>query len=269
MSSFHPRRAVELIESEKVAIVATTWEMALLLSKAMVRLPCDISSLMVVGIGGAPVPADAVRTIRSSLDCDVAVSYGSTEAGAAVTVGVALGDDDGFIGRPIRGWEVKVVDCTGRRVSRGEIGELFYRRTDGPWVLSGDLARELPTGDLCVVGRRDDRVFRGGRNVNLSEIEAALLRADGVARAAVIHVETRPGRVKLCGFVVPEGGCRLERAAVTWHCRRHLDAYKVPDHIAIVDVIPTSIDGKVQRWRLEAEARRILMPHRDEGGGES
>ncbi|MEW5928457.1 MAG: amino acid adenylation domain-containing protein, partial [Gemmatimonadota bacterium] len=123
----------------------------------------------------------------------------------------------------------------------GEAGARLYR--------SGDLARRLPGGELEYLGRIDEQVKVRGFRIELGEIEAALCRHPGVLEAVVLAREDRPGEKRLVGYAVGEG---VSAEEVREHLRRALPEYMVPEAVVLLEELPLTTNGKLDRRRLPA-----------------
>jgi 2,3-dihydroxybenzoate-AMP ligase len=175
-------------------------------------------------------------------------------------------------GRPLApADELRVVDGDGRDVAPGEVGELLTR---GPYTLrgyygapehnaraftadgyfrSGDLVRLTPDGNMIVEGRIKDVVNRGGEKVSAEEIEDHLLAHPGIRNAAVVAMADAGMGEKTCAFVVPRAG-PLERHTLNAFLReRGLAEYKLIDRLDLVEALPSTAVGKVNK----AELRRM------------
>ncbi|MFD5430043.1 amino acid adenylation domain-containing protein, partial [Streptomyces sp. NPDC127084] len=124
----------------------------------------------------------------------------------------------------------------------GAPGERMYR--------SGDLARWRPDGTLEFAGRDDDQVKFGGFRVELGEVESVLARFPGVAQAAATVREDKPGHRRLVGYVVPESGAVLDPEELRHFVAATLPAYMVPSAYVVLDALPLSPNGKVDRGAL-------------------
>ncbi|MEO5873854.1 MAG: Pls/PosA family non-ribosomal peptide synthetase [Streptosporangiaceae bacterium] len=198
-------------------------------------------------------------------------TYGPTEATVVACAALLTGDGVVRIGLPLDGWDLAVVDASGRPVAFGETGELVIggvglaRYLDPAkdaekyaplpclgWqraYRSGDLVRADRAG-LVFVGRGDEQIKLGGRRIELGEIDAALLALPGVAGAAAAV----RGSV-LLGYLLVEG--EFDLAEARKRLRRELPAALVP-RLAIVADLPTRTSGKVDRnalpWPLPGQA---------------
>jgi acyl-coenzyme A synthetase/AMP-(fatty) acid ligase len=177
-------------------------------------------------------------------------------------------------GRPLRNQRFHVLDAQWRECPVWVAGELFIAGTglaEGYWrdpertassfvthpvtgerlYRTGDVGRWLPSGDIEFLGREDFQVKVGGFRIELGEIEAALAGCEGV-RAAVAAAPGARHHRRLVGYVVPEQPTDetelLER--VRAHAEQHLPAYMVPPALKVIDEIPLSANGKVDRTAL-------------------
>jgi long-chain acyl-CoA synthetase len=253
--TFSPRRVLELLDTHRVHVLAGTPAVLELLLRVEDLSPYDLSSLLVIGIGGGPAPPELVERGRARFSCAVTIGYGSTELGGGVLatrLEDSLDSQARSVGRPFPGAAVRVVGDDGAELPAGETGELLCRTSeDEPWLRTGDLAVLHPDGSIGVVGRSDDLVIRGGSNVHPAEVERVAAQLPGVRRCAAVGVPVR-GDQQLWLFVVgaPDRGLDELRQ----HCRASLPPGKQPDRVRRVDELPTNEYGEVLRRRLREQA---------------
>jgi amino acid adenylation domain-containing protein len=203
--------------------------------------------------------------------------YGPTEA----AIGAAFCEIDGSvfpppIGRPKPNYRAYVLDphlnpvpvgvagelhVGGAGVTRGYLNapELTAQRFiddpfgDGRLYKTGDLVRRMPDGNLVFLGRIDGQVKIRGLRVELGEIETALVAHPAVAQAVVIVAEDRSGEKQLVGYVrYDPDGPPTTVPDLRQHLARRLPAYMVPTHLPVVEAIPLTRNGKVDKARLPA-----------------
>jgi acyl-CoA synthetase (AMP-forming)/AMP-acid ligase II len=263
---------LHLVESERVTVgqgVPTQWRLVL-------DHPdferADLSSLRIAGTGAATVPPDLVREMERRLGCPVVIGYTSTEA--AITTGSVPGDSPEVIARTVgrarANVELEVVDDEGRPCLTGAVGRVRCRsgavmreywhdpqRTaevldDRGWLSTGDAGFLDERGYLTLVGRRSDMYIRGGYNVYPAEVERVLSEHAAVGQVAVVGIPDRVlGEIGLA-FVVPGAGARPDLHELRAHCRAALADYKAPDRLEIIDALPLTSIGKVDKRALLA-----------------
>jgi acyl-CoA synthetase (AMP-forming)/AMP-acid ligase II len=277
------RQAIDLMASERVTVgqgVPTQW--ALVLDHPDLAR-ADLSSLRIAGTGAARVPPELVRSMRERLGCPVVVRYTSTES--ALGTGTLPSDPDDVVattvGRPVPGVELDVVGTDGSSLPTDQVGRVRLRsgavmrgyvgdRRNGPlidaratadcldgdgWVTTGDLGFLGDDGNLRLVGRVSEMYIRGGYNVYPAEVEAVLGAHRGVAAAAVVgSPDPVLGEVGVA-FVVPgpgQGPPSLE-ALRDWVADALAD-YKAPDRLELVEELPLTPMGKVDKLALRTLA---------------
>jgi mycobactin peptide synthetase MbtE len=246
---------------------------------------CALSRLV---CGGEPVSASLLQRLVSVCADDGGTellnNIGSTETSGAVSRG-RLGLPNPLVGKPVPGAEAYLLDDGLRPVPAGVVGELYYagdQLARGYWkrpgltatrfvanpygvepgsrlYRSGDLARWTDYGQLEFVGRADHQVQVRGFRVELAEVEAALAAADGVAASAARTWDVHGG-TSLAGYVVPQrqivdDAAKAEfagqvRAAIA----TTLPGYMMPSSLTVLDVLPKTESGKLNRPGLPRPA---------------
>jgi cyclohexanecarboxylate-CoA ligase len=171
-------------------------------------------------------------------------------------------------GRCLPGSECAVLDDDGQRVPTGAIGEIAYcgpslvdgyftseaetaRTFVGGWQLSGDLARLDPDGYLTVVDRKKDLVIRGGENISPVELEKILLHHPSVAEIAVVGFPDLRLGERVCAVVLPTTGATITLDDLcTFLADRHVDRYKHPERLEIVNDFPRTELGKIRKQEV-------------------
>lgn len=228
--------------------------------------------------GAAPMPMPLARDLVGQMGCRLINGYGLTESSALATAldaddhrrAVDTGDDAllATVGQPVPGVELAVLDERRQPVPDGSAGEIALRGpkvspgyladpeqdaahfTDDGWLLTGDEGRYDPERGLTLLGRIDDMIISGGLNVQPLEIETQAVLHGSVAECAAFALpHPRWGQeVRLAVVAVP--GASVAPAELARFLRERLDPYKVPKEIHVVDHLPRTPVGKLQRSRL-------------------
>ncbi len=231
----------------------------------------DLSHVEMIVMGGAASPPDLVREARRRFGAAYSIRYSSTESGG-VGLGTAFDADDDealhSIGRPRGEVRVRICDDVGLPVPSGVVGELELRSptvmrgywrdaaatattlVDG-WLRSGDLASVDGNGLVRLAGRKKEMFIRGGYNVYPMEVEAVLADHPGIAEVAVV---ARPdpvmGEVGVAVVVPNDPADPPGLDDLADFARDRLAAYKIPGAVRIIDELPRTAMGKVDRRTL-------------------
>lgn len=129
----------------------------------------------------------------------------------------------------------------------------------GDWFHTGDLGRMDEDGNIYIVDRKKDMIIVGGLNVYPREVEEVIYQHPQVAEAAVVgKMDHLRGEVAKA-FIVIKEGATVEPRDIILHCKEKLANYKVPKEVVIIDALPRTSTGKVDKKRLkEAEALGLL-----------
>jgi 2,3-dihydroxybenzoate-AMP ligase len=241
----------------------------------------DLSSLRLVQSGGSRLTPELARRIGPTLGCTLQQGYGMSEGLLCYT---HPGDPPEVVehtqGRPVcPDDEILVVDEHDEPVPAGEPGELlargpytirgYYRggelnarafTADG-WYRTGDVVRQRPDGNLVVEGRVKDVINRGGEKIPADEVEHFAYQVDGVRMAAAIPVpDPELGeRICLCLSTYPGRTVRLDDVRAVME-RAGVAHFKLPERLVVVDEMPTTAIGKIDKKVLQAVASRGLEP---------
>jgi benzoate-CoA ligase len=221
---------------------------------------------------GEALPEEIGRKWRERFGVDILDGIGSTEM-LHIFLSNRPGDVRyGSTGKPVPGYELKLVDEAGNEVGDGEIGELqisgptsapFYwnnrerSRTTflGPWTRSGDKYLRDHEGYFTYCGRADDMLKVGGIYVSPFEVEAALLSHEAVLEAAIVGQFDEQKLVKPKAYIVLKPGHSASSAlaeALQAHVKSRLALYKYPRWIEFIAELPKTATGKIQRFKLRA-----------------
>ena len=224
---------------------------------------------------GEALPADVGRRWSERYGADILDGIGSTEM-LHIYVSNRAGEVKyGTTGKPVPGYDVRLVDDDGRAIEkRGEMGELQVRGPTsammywnnreqsratflGEWTRSGDKYLEDDEGYYVYCGRRDDMLKVGGIYVSPFEVEAALQSHPEVLEAAVVGWPDEETLIKPKAFVVLKSPDKADDAlaqALKDHCRQKLAVFKYPRWLEFRRELPKTATGKIQRFKLRAEA---------------
>jgi acyl-CoA synthetase (AMP-forming)/AMP-acid ligase II len=209
---------------------------------------------------GAPLPLEVAKKFREKFRQPIHSFYGSSECGGICYDRDAPLLEQGFVGRPMRGLDLEVLDseaATSRiRVRSAAAGDGYFPEPDEEKLGQGqfvpdDLLSPGPDG-WRIVGRISDVINVAGKKVNPAEVEAELLRFSGVQAAVVFGRKSILRNEEVAACVV--AGERIREADLLEHCRARLSGWQVPKRIFFVEEIPVNERGKVNRRDL---ARRF------------
>ncbi|QYJ03586.1 acyl--CoA ligase [Nocardioides panacisoli] len=266
LSRWEPSSAVDLLDQQQVAWTMLVPTMALQLS-LVEGSQGRLASLEAMTVGGGPMNARALKDAEEHLGTRFLRVFGMSECLGHTTplpsepAEVRLERD----GRPFPGTEVRVVDAEGRPLSVGEVGNaqvqgpsvfVGYARaghaqapelTGDGFLPTGDRARINADGTLNILGREKQVIIRGGRNIDINEVEAAMATVPGVAQVCVVPVSD-PMLGERAAALVVFAGPTLELEQV----RDHLEAadfpkFKWPEFVYAVPDLPLNRVGKLDR----------------------
>jgi acyl-CoA synthetase (AMP-forming)/AMP-acid ligase II len=217
----------------------------------------DLSSLVAIAYGAAAAPVALVRAAMDALPhVGFANVFGQTETLGAYTTLLPGDHRDparaGSVGRPLPGVEVRVVDpATGTDVEPGTVGELWVNTTQNVtegWLHTGDLARRDADGYIFCSGRLSDTINRGGEKFGPIEVEEALRTHPAVGDVAVAGIADDEIGQRVGAAVVLRAPATLDE--LRSHCRELIAYFKLPERLAVVEQIPYSTTGKVNRREI-------------------
>lgn len=274
MRKYSVTGALALIESEKVTVHPGVPTMFILELNSSDLEKYDLSSLRTGEMAAAPCPVEVVKKIRTNMNCNILIAYGSTETSATLTLTGFDADDKArseTVGRPIPGVELKVVDENRQECKVGEVGELACK---GPgvtkgyynmpietaqaidqegWFYTGDLATIDENGYVRIVGRKKEMIIKGGFNIYPRELEETLHQHPAVLEAAVIGLpDAIFGELTYACVVLREGETSNEEELLAFMKERFVK-YKIPDKFLILDELPVTASGKISKIKLKEE----------------
>jgi len=221
-------------------------------------------------VAGAPPPSKTIERIETELGWEFIQIYGLTETSPLLTINRRKREWDDLpiaeaakklvrAGSPAVGVTLKVSD-SGEVLARSNVVlEGYWQQPDatadaleGGWFHTGDGGHIDDEGYLSISDRKKDVIITGGENVSSIEVEDCIYSLDGVAECAVIGVPDEKWGETIKAVVVPAPGASLDEAAVITHCKAKMAGYKAPTSVDIVEVIPRTATGKVQKFKLRA-----------------
>ena len=218
--------------------------------------------------GSAPLPAHVLESFREKYGHTILERYGMTETLMNISNPYYGERKAGTVGLPLPGISVKVANENGDDLGAGEVGEIYVK---GPNVFSGYWNREeatvkafangyFKTGDVGFIdangyytlcGRKSDLIISGGFNIYPREIEEFLLEQPGVAEVAVVGVaHALRGEVPVAYIVASKPD--INTTVLEENCRKHLASFKIPKAFLLVEKLPRTALGKVQKHLLPA-----------------
>jgi acyl-CoA synthetase (AMP-forming)/AMP-acid ligase II len=274
---FVPGEAAHLAATENITVL----HLAPVMLQALLDEVGDdglLDDVRTVVYSAAPMPIATLRqAIRTMPGADFLNLYGQTECIVSSLPRelhtVAAPDAArrlSSVGFPFPGVRVRIVDDDGREVPPGQPGEILVRSDslfrgywndhaatlntlrDG-WCHTGDVGRFDECGLLYLVDRKKDVIISGGENVYSPEVEDVIAALDEVTACAVLGVPDPQWGEAVCAVVVLRAGTTLALDALQHAVRRQLARYKVPRRLVVVDELPLSATGKIDKKRLRAQ----------------
>ncbi|EFB2393771.1 medium-chain fatty-acid--CoA ligase [Escherichia coli] len=276
---FTPDACLALLEQQRCTCMLGATPFVYDLLNLLEKQPADLSALRFFLCGGTTIPKKVARECQQR-GIKLLSVYGSTESSphAVVNLDDPLSRFMHTDGYAAAGVEIKVVDdarktlppgCEGEEASRGpnvfmgyfDEPELTARALDEEgWYYSGDLCRMDEAGYIKITGRKKDIIVRGGENISSREVEDILLQHPKIHDACVIAMpDERLGECS-CAYVVlkaPHHSLSLEDV-VTFFSRKRVAKYKYPEHIVVIEKLPRTASGKIQKFLLRKDIMRRL-----------
>ncbi len=279
---WQPKEGLARIREQQCTHAATATPFVRMALDAFDPAADDVSSMRAWVCAGAPIPASLAEEVAGVFrGCRLLPLYGASEIFATTACWLSDPPEMAVIsdGRPaLDGVEVRIVNEAGEQLPAGEEGEVCYRgpgamvgywrdpeRTaiaidrDG-WYHTGDRGQLNDQGLLRLKGRIKDVIIRGGTNISATEVEEHLVTHPKVTAVAVVAMPDRMMGEKACAFVVPDGAEAPTLAELADYLKntRRIAVHKLPERLEIVKELPMTPTGKVQKFALRDEARRLV-----------
>jgi acyl-CoA synthetase (AMP-forming)/AMP-acid ligase II len=285
MDTWNPYTVLEMTQKEQVPWIGGVPTMYAIILSLPDLSKFDLSCLKLAILSGEKVSLELLTGIRDMIAPIVINGYGSTEAGSEVTF--TEPDDefarlaDGYVGKPIGGMQIKIIDEKGGELSPGEPGEVI---TKGPlsihryynmpeedevgftkdgWCKTGDLGYLVADGGLYIKGRIKQIIRVGSYTVLPAEIEEVAIGYENVGFAAAIGVPDKVYGEVVWLFIAPVWGTEVNTEGLMAFLATKLAKFKVPKKIVIKDDIPITRIGKADRTKLRNEVVNQLEKEKD------
>ena len=262
-----PPNMIEIIQTYKATISFTAPTAYRAMLQAMDQ-GADLSSLRIAVSAGETLPAPVFEEWTRKTGKPILDGIGSTEM-LHIFITNRIGDmAPGTTGKPVTGYQAKIVDDDMNEVPRGSVGHLAVRGPTGcryladerqrkyvrdGWNLTGDSFMQDAAGSFHFAARSDDMIISAGYNIAGPEVEAALLSCAEVKECAVVGMSDADrgqivqAYVVLADGVAPDDATRLR---LQNHVKATIAPYKYPRSVKFLDALPKTATGKVQRFRL-------------------
>ncbi|ELH9245646.1 medium-chain fatty-acid--CoA ligase [Escherichia coli] len=276
---FTPDACLALLEQQRCTCMLGATPFVYDLLNVLEKQPADLSALRFFLCGGTTIPKKVARECQQR-GIKLLSVYGSTESSphAVVNLDDPLSRFMHTDGYAAAGVEIKVVDdarktlppgCEGEEASHGpnvfmgyfDEPELTARALDEEgWYYSGDLCRMDEAGYIKITGRKKDIIVRGGENISSREVEDILLQHPKIHDACVVAMSDERLGERSCAYVVlkaPHHSLSLEEV-VAFFSRKRVAKYKYPEHIVVIEKLPRTTSGKIQKFLLRKDIMRRL-----------
>lgn len=276
---FTPDACLALLEQQRCTCMLGATPFVYDLLNLLEKQPADLSALRFFLCGGTTIPKKVARECQQH-GIKLLSVYGSTESSphAVVNLDDPLSRFMHTDGYAAAGVEIKVVDDARKTLPPGYEGEeasrgpnVFMGYFDEPeltaraldeegWYYSGDLCRMDEAGYIKITGRKKDIIVRGGENISSREVEDILLQHPKIHDACVVAMPDERLGERSCAYVVlkaPHHSLSLEEV-VAFFSRKRVAKYKYPEHIVVIEKLPRTASGKIQKFLLRKDIMRRL-----------
>jgi fatty-acyl-CoA synthase len=271
--SFDPLATLQAIHQERCTAVYGVPTMFIAQLNHSRFSEFDLRSLRTGIMAGSPCPIEVMRAVVDKMGARaITIAYGLTEASPVITqtrTTDSLEHRVGTVGTVLPGLEVRIAaPGTTEPLPAGQAGELLVRGhavmkgyynkpaetaaavTPDGWLHTGDLAVQTSDGYYRITGRIKEVIIRGGENVYPREVEEFLYTHPKIADVQVVGLPDEKLVEEVSAWVRVKPGMALTEEEVRDFCRGRIAHYKVPRYVAFVDEFPTTVTGKVQKFKL-------------------
>jgi fatty-acyl-CoA synthase len=271
--SFDPLATLQAIQAERCTAVYGVPTMFIAELNHPRFAEFDLRSLRTGIMAGSPCPIEVMRAVVERMGArEMTIGYGLTEASPIITQTAttdSLEQRVGTVGKALPGLEVRIVapgSCEplpsqqpGELIVRGHcVMKGYYQKpeetaaalTPDGWLHSGDLALETPDGYFRITGRIKDMIIRGGENIYPREIEELLYTHPQIADVQIVGLPDERFGEEVSAWIRLKPGAVLSEDEVRSYCRANLAHFKTPRYVAFVSEYPTTVTGKIQKYKL-------------------
>jgi len=277
MEHFDPKKALELIEEEKITIPAVVpTQLAMMLNHPDFSKH-NLSSVRVIHSTGAPLPMELAKEVEAKFGAVIINHYGGMDAGSIAACSIDDPPEIRFftVGKPHAGNEVKLLDKESIEVARGEIGLIHFRgpgaaggyykdpemtneKWGSGWFNMGDLGKLDEEGNLMIVGREKDVIIRGGQNIYPAEVENVVQTHPKIVSAALVAMPDKIMGERACAFIVlvnKNDPITIEELG-SFLKTKGLSSYKIPEKIIFIETMPLVSDAKINKKELQDKIKK-------------
>ncbi|GAC1329140.1 MAG: long-chain fatty acid--CoA ligase [Candidatus Dormibacteria bacterium] len=269
MRWFEPTGFLQLCAEHRVQVVPAVPSMVQVLLAQPLE-DHDLSALRYIACGAAPLAAEVINEIERRLPAvEVREGYGLTESSAIISSNRPGRRRVGSVGEPVPGCTVRILDDNDTEVAEGQLGEIcasspmimqgYWNAPDltavtvrDGWLHTGDIGRVDADGYVYIVDRKKDLIIRNGFNVYPRDAEDVLLEHPDVVLAAVVGRPDPAVGEEVIAFVSLRPGATVTGEELRDLGKARLGAYKYPREVRIIDSVPLTPVGQVDRKALRA-----------------
>jgi acyl-CoA synthetase (AMP-forming)/AMP-acid ligase II len=275
LSAFEPAAFVSAVAAHRPTVTCLVPTAIQMLLDHGSTNPDDFSSLRRMLYAGSPIGQRTLQQALNIFGCDFVQFYGTTETFIITLLRPeqhCLDNPDLLksCGQPMPGVDLRIVNPNGRDLASGAAGEVLVRSpwmftgywnkpdatntaiVDG-WYHTGDAGILDKNGNLFLVDRLKDMIVSGGENIYSAEVERALAAHPSVQSVAVVGAPDQKWGERVVAFVVPYPGTPVDVPDLVSHCRDLIAGYKVPKEIHLMEALPQTASGKVQKAALRKQ----------------
>jgi fatty-acyl-CoA synthase len=275
--TFQPEATLAALESERCTSIYGVPTMFIAQLEHPTYPQRELSALRTGIMAGSPCPIELMKRVTSEMGArEMTIGYGQTEASPIITM--TRTDDSlerrvGTVGRAIPGVEVRIVEkATGEVFPDGSPGELccrghnvmlgYYNLPDATaaaidaegWLHTGDVAVRQSDGYFRITGRIKDMIIRGGENIAPREIEELLYQHPKVEDVQVVGVPDRKFGEEVAAWIKLRRDAEATVEEIRDYCKANLAHFKTPRYVRFVETFPTTVTGKIQKFKIREQA---------------